>query len=74
MRIEPTRRAGLAVTTPIEGLLIGGLLSERMWLPHPSLWRQEFQMATMSPLRRRMIEDMTIRKCRALSDLWPTAQ
>ena len=36
------------------------LLSERMWVLKPTL-RQEFQMAELSPLRRRMIEDMTIR-------------
>jgi integrase/recombinase XerD len=36
------------------------LLPERMGCSKPPL-RQEFQMADMSPLRRRMIEDMTIR-------------
>ena len=36
------------------------LLPERMGCSKPPL-RQEFQMAEMSPLRRRMIEDMTIR-------------
>src|SRR5208283_217485 len=36
------------------------LLPERMGCSKPTL-RQEFQMAEMSPLRRRMIEDMTIR-------------
>src|SRR5271154_2590376 len=42
-------------------LLIGSLLSERMWSSQPFLSRQEFPMATMSPLRQRMIEDMTVR-------------
>src|SRR5215475_14262807 len=32
-----------------------------MWFFTPFLSRQEFPMATMSPLRRRMIEDMTLR-------------
>lgn len=37
-----------------------GLLPERMWVLQPP--RQEVsQMATMNPLRRRMIEDMTVR-------------
>jgi integrase len=32
-----------------------------MWLSNPSLSAQETPMAQMSPLRRRMIEDMTLR-------------
>src|ERR1700683_4971388 len=32
-----------------------------MWIVTPFLSRQEFPMATTSPLRRRMIEDMTVR-------------
>jgi hypothetical protein len=37
------------------------LLPERMWVfaAHPS--HRSFEMADLSPLRRRMIEDMTVR-------------
>src|SRR3954454_8029244 len=34
--------------------------SARVWVPHPNPW-QERLMTQMSPLRRRMIEDMTVR-------------
>src|SRR5208337_64732 len=37
-----------------------GLLPERMWMLKP-IFRQELPMAQLSPRRRRMIEDMTVR-------------
>ena len=56
-RARPTRRGGEGRRARY-GMMI--LLPERMGCSKPPL-RQEFQMADMSPLRRRMIEDMTIR-------------
>jgi len=53
------RGSGGAAAT--ENLLIVSPLSSMMWTSHPRLSRQEHQMTTMRPLRRRMIEDMTIR-------------
>jgi hypothetical protein len=40
---------------------MGGPLSERLWVVRPTLTIQGPVMAEVSPLRRRMIEDMTIR-------------
>jgi hypothetical protein len=37
------------------------LLSERFWVVRPTLNRQEPPMAEISPMRRRMIEDMAVR-------------
>jgi Phage integrase, N-terminal SAM-like domain len=40
---------------------VKGLLPERMWVLQPTPRQEVSQMAPMSPLRRRMIEDMTVR-------------
>ena len=61
LRIERTRCAGVVARPLSSALLIGRFLPERMWSSHPSHSGQEPQMATISPLRQRMIEDMMIR-------------
>jgi hypothetical protein len=43
------------------GVGVTGLLSERMWVLEPTPQTGVSEMAEISPLRRRMIEDMTVR-------------